>query len=222
MNTEKLRLLAPDLNRVAPRSPYAALDPFPVWAARLVDKCRAELLGQAGSYRFNCPMDREFLRAAGLAAPLGSHSSPPEFSIVTIQLPPRFSSRTSREDLAYTSRSRGQTPNPQRTKRICMSEEDQRLLELKEVGRAIAVLAEDKRILPKASKPCPGTRDTSRTPFSMVMAWACARRALCRWRRHRSKRRRLSPCFCNLTAKRRFNESSIVIILNRLGDLQSD
>ena len=68
MNTEKLRLLAPDLNRVAPRSPYAALDPFPVWAARLVDKCRAELLGQAGSYRFNCPMDREFLRAAGLAA----------------------------------------------------------------------------------------------------------------------------------------------------------
>ena len=78
MNTEKLRLLAPDLNRVAPRSPYAALDPFPVWAARLVDKCRAELLGQAGSYRFNCPMDREFLRAAGLAAPLGSHSSPPE------------------------------------------------------------------------------------------------------------------------------------------------
>jgi len=68
MNTEKLRLLAPDLNRGAPRSPYATLDPFPVWAARLVDKCRAELLGQAGSYRFNCPMDREFLRAAGLAA----------------------------------------------------------------------------------------------------------------------------------------------------------
>ena len=68
MNTEKLRLLAPDLNRVAPRSPYAALNPFPVWAARLIDKCRAELLGQAGSYRFNCPMDREFLRAAGLAA----------------------------------------------------------------------------------------------------------------------------------------------------------
>ena len=68
MNTEKLRLLAPDLNRVPPRSPYAALDQFPVWAARLVDKCRAELLGQSGSYRFNCPMDREFFKAAGLAA----------------------------------------------------------------------------------------------------------------------------------------------------------
>ena len=68
MNTEKLRAFAPDLNRVAPRSPSAALDDFPVWAARLVDKCRAELLGQAGSYRFNCPMDRRFLEAAGLSA----------------------------------------------------------------------------------------------------------------------------------------------------------
>lgn len=40
-------------------------------AARLVDKCRAELLGQNGSYHFNCPMDRRFFAAAGLeAAPL--------------------------------------------------------------------------------------------------------------------------------------------------------
>ena len=68
MNTEKLRAFALDLNRVAPRSPYAALDEFPVWAARLVDKCRAELLGQAGSYRFNCPMDRRFFEATGLSA----------------------------------------------------------------------------------------------------------------------------------------------------------
>ena len=68
MNTEKLRAFATDLNRVAPRSPSAALEDFPVWAARLVDKCRAELLGRAGSYRFNCPMDRRFLEAAGLSA----------------------------------------------------------------------------------------------------------------------------------------------------------
>ncbi len=67
MNTEKLRAFATDLNRVAPRSPSAALEDFPVWAARLVDKCRAELLGRAGSYRFNCPMDRRFLEAAGLS-----------------------------------------------------------------------------------------------------------------------------------------------------------
>jgi hypothetical protein len=68
MNTEKVRAFAPDLNRVAPRSPYAALGEFPVWAARLVDKCRAELLAQLGSYRFNCPMDRRFFEAAGLSA----------------------------------------------------------------------------------------------------------------------------------------------------------
>ena len=32
MNIEKLRAFAPDLNRVAPRSPSAAPDEFPVWA----------------------------------------------------------------------------------------------------------------------------------------------------------------------------------------------
>jgi hypothetical protein len=69
MNTEKLQTLARDLNRLAPRSPYAALGAgFPAVAARLVDKCRAELLGQAGSYHYNCPMDRKFFVATGLEA----------------------------------------------------------------------------------------------------------------------------------------------------------
>ena len=69
MNTEKLRAQAPDLNRNAPRSPYVALgEEFPAVAARLVDKCRAELLGQSGEYHFNCPMDQKFLVAAGLEA----------------------------------------------------------------------------------------------------------------------------------------------------------
>ena len=69
MNTEKLQTLARDLNRHAPRSPYAALGAgFPAVAARLVDKCRAELLGQAGSYHYNCPMDRKFFAATGLEA----------------------------------------------------------------------------------------------------------------------------------------------------------
>ena len=62
MNTENLRALAPDLNSVPPRSPYAALgEDFPVVAARLVDKCRAELLGQSGFYQYDCPLDRMFL-----------------------------------------------------------------------------------------------------------------------------------------------------------------
>ena len=69
MNTEKLRALAPDLNRKAPRSPYAGLgEDFPAVAARVVDKCRAELLGQQGDYHYNCPMDQRFFTAAGLEA----------------------------------------------------------------------------------------------------------------------------------------------------------
>ena len=69
MNTEKLRVFAPHLNCIAPRSPYAALgQEFPVFGARVVDKCRVGLLGQSGSYHYNCPMDRQFFEAAGLEA----------------------------------------------------------------------------------------------------------------------------------------------------------
>ena len=62
MSTERLRVFTRDLNRVAPRSPYAALEEFPIWGARLVDKCRAKLLGHAGSYHYNCPRIAGFLR----------------------------------------------------------------------------------------------------------------------------------------------------------------
>jgi hypothetical protein len=68
VNTEKLRALALDLNRTAPRSPRAALGSFPAVAARLVDKCRAELVGWSGEYHYNCPMDRRFFAACGLEA----------------------------------------------------------------------------------------------------------------------------------------------------------
>ena len=68
MNAEKLRALALDLNRTAPRSPRAALANFPAVAARLVDKCRAELVGWNGAYHYNCPMDRKFFAACGLDA----------------------------------------------------------------------------------------------------------------------------------------------------------
>jgi hypothetical protein len=67
MNTERLSKLALNLNRTSPRSPYAALgNVFPAVADRLVDKCRAELLGQGGSYEYNCPMDRMFFAATGV------------------------------------------------------------------------------------------------------------------------------------------------------------
>ena len=70
MGTEKsLSALTPDLTRTAPRSPRAPLsEDFPAVAARLVDKCRAELMGVAGDYHYDCPLDRRFFSAAGLDA----------------------------------------------------------------------------------------------------------------------------------------------------------
>jgi hypothetical protein len=68
VNTEELRALALDLNQTAPRSPRAALGNFPAVAARLVDKCRAELVSRSGAYHYNCPMDRKFFAACGLDA----------------------------------------------------------------------------------------------------------------------------------------------------------
>lgn len=63
------RLHAPDLNRTAPRSPRAPLGrDFPALAARLVDKCRAELAGTGGAYHYDCPLDRRFFAATGLEA----------------------------------------------------------------------------------------------------------------------------------------------------------
>lgn len=68
MEREKLCALALDLNRTAPRSLRAVLGNFPAVAARLVDKCRAELIGCSGAYHYNCPMDRKFFAVCGLDA----------------------------------------------------------------------------------------------------------------------------------------------------------
>ncbi len=59
---DRLLKLAPDLTTVAPRSPRAPLGAYGVLAARMLDKCRAELVGKAGDYHFNCPMDQVFFR----------------------------------------------------------------------------------------------------------------------------------------------------------------
>jgi Domain of unknown function (DUF5069) len=55
MANEKLLQVAPDLTRVAPRSPRAPLGAYGVLAARMLDKCRAELAGKAGDYSFQLP-----------------------------------------------------------------------------------------------------------------------------------------------------------------------
>jgi hypothetical protein len=62
MANETLLQLAPDLRTRAPRSPRAPLGAYSVLAARMLDKCRAELAGKAGDYHFNCPMDQVFFR----------------------------------------------------------------------------------------------------------------------------------------------------------------
>lgn len=59
MNTEKLKLLAPDLERGYPRSPRERLGGY-VIAARMLDKCRAVLNESQGEYCYNCPLDRHF------------------------------------------------------------------------------------------------------------------------------------------------------------------
>lgn len=66
-NLEKVRLLARDLrdNRDFPRSPRATLAGY-VLAARVVDKCRADLIGCMGDYDTNCPLDKVWLDFAGI------------------------------------------------------------------------------------------------------------------------------------------------------------
>jgi Domain of unknown function (DUF5069) len=68
MSNQKLLALALNLNRQAPRSLFAPLGDYDAVVARIVDKCRAELAGTAGSYHYNCPLDRSFFHFAGIEA----------------------------------------------------------------------------------------------------------------------------------------------------------
>lgn len=48
-----------DLTQRPPRSPRARLGGF-VTLPRILDKCRAEVAGKFGDYKFNCPLDQRF------------------------------------------------------------------------------------------------------------------------------------------------------------------
>ena len=48
-----------DLTQRPPRSPRVRLGSF-VLLPRILDKCRATLVGKNGEYKFNCPLDRQF------------------------------------------------------------------------------------------------------------------------------------------------------------------
>jgi hypothetical protein len=64
-NLEAVKKLAKDLRRQEPRSSSEKLGGFEI-AARSLDKCRATLIGWQGEYIYGCPMDRSFLREAGI------------------------------------------------------------------------------------------------------------------------------------------------------------
>jgi Domain of unknown function (DUF5069) len=62
---DKLKLLAKDLTKTFPRSPREILAGY-VIAGRSLDKCRAVLMGTAGEYHFDCPLDRQFFDFTGI------------------------------------------------------------------------------------------------------------------------------------------------------------
>ena len=64
---EKLSLLAKDLRKEFPRSPRETLGGY-VIAARMLDKCRAVVLGINGDYHYDCPLDNRFLSFAEIDA----------------------------------------------------------------------------------------------------------------------------------------------------------
>ena len=66
-NLEAVKRFAKDLRKEEPRSADEELGGFDK-AARCVDKCRATLVGWQGDYMYGCPLDQQFLRAAGIGA----------------------------------------------------------------------------------------------------------------------------------------------------------
>lgn len=64
---EPLLRIAPDLNTQAPRSLRIRLGGYAI-LPRLIDKCRASLVGKLGEYHFNCPLDQLFFAFTGIEA----------------------------------------------------------------------------------------------------------------------------------------------------------
>lgn len=58
---------APDLTQRPPRSMRVRLGGYAL-LPRLLDKCRASLVGKQGDYHYDCPLDKHFFRFAGIEA----------------------------------------------------------------------------------------------------------------------------------------------------------
>ena len=54
-----------DLTKMSPRSPRERVAGFVV-LARMIDKCRAELWGDSGEYKFGCGLDQKLLAFKGV------------------------------------------------------------------------------------------------------------------------------------------------------------
>ncbi len=64
---EKLKSLSKDLRHQEPRGKKEELGGYQI-AARTLDKCRAEIVGWQGEFKFNCPMDQKFFNQSGIDA----------------------------------------------------------------------------------------------------------------------------------------------------------
>ena len=56
---------APDLTQRAPRSTRVRLGGY-VLLPRMLDKCRATIIGKNSEYHYNCPLDQRFLEFTGI------------------------------------------------------------------------------------------------------------------------------------------------------------
>ena len=66
-NLDVVKSLAPDLNTQEPRARTEELGGFK-GGLRVLDKCRATLVGLNADFTFNCPADQRFFQAAGINA----------------------------------------------------------------------------------------------------------------------------------------------------------
>lgn len=55
----------PDLTQQPPRSPRVRLGGYAI-LPRILDKCRAQLAGKQGDYKYACPLDQQFFQFAGV------------------------------------------------------------------------------------------------------------------------------------------------------------
>ena len=65
--TNITKLSAPDLTKHAPRSPRSRLGGYAI-LPRMLDKGRAEIAGQNGEFKYNCPLDQHIVNFLGIDA----------------------------------------------------------------------------------------------------------------------------------------------------------